>query len=92
MCFLIKKIFDDDKKYYLYDRFFVSNRNFTTENVKIFLNSWFFHQNSRFFSKYLKFQVFPGKVATLCGALAFTPPSRQRSYEGDKFPLSNSPV
>ena len=30
--FLIKK-FDDEKKSHLYDRFFVSNRNFTTENI-----------------------------------------------------------
>ena len=29
MCFLRKKIFDEDKKKYPFDRFFVSNRNFT---------------------------------------------------------------
>ena len=40
------KTFDDDKKYYLYDRFFVSKRNFTTGHVK---NSKFFVQNSRLF-------------------------------------------
>ena len=27
--FLKKKIFDDDKKFYLCDKFFVSNQNFT---------------------------------------------------------------
>ena len=75
MCFVIKKKFDVTKKIYIKDRFFVSNQNFTTEHVKV-------AQNSRFFSKFLKFQVFPGffylncqiqgfsmfpgKVATLC--------------------------
>ena len=34
MCFLIKKFYDDKKKY-LYDRLFVLNRNFTTEHNKI---------------------------------------------------------
>ena len=28
-------MFDDEKKFYLYDRFFQTNRNFTTEHVKI---------------------------------------------------------
>ena len=44
--------------FYLYDRFFDTNQNFTTEHVKIpvFIS---------FFSKFPKFQVFPGKVATL---------------------------
>ena len=32
--FFNKKTFDDDKKSYLYDKFFVSNQNFTTEDVK----------------------------------------------------------
>ena len=27
--FLSKKIFDDDKKFYLHDKFFVSNQKFT---------------------------------------------------------------
>ena len=39
------------KKSYSYDRFFVSNRKFTTENVKIIKIpdfSRFFDQNSRF--------------------------------------------
>ena len=30
---LNKKVFNDYKKKYLYDRFFVSNRNFSTEHV-----------------------------------------------------------
>ena len=58
--FFIKKNSDDDKKSYLFDRFFVSNQNFTTENVKVIKDS---------FSKFLKFQVFPGKVATLISRL-----------------------
>ena len=32
--FLNKKNFDDDKQSYLYDKFFVSNQNFTTEHDK----------------------------------------------------------
>ena len=53
--FLIKKIYDDDKIFYLYDRFFESNRNFTTEHVKIIKIPGFsgflviFVQNFRFF-------------------------------------------
>ena len=39
------------KKNYLYDRFFVSNLNFTTEHVKLL-------KFQVFFSKFLKFQVF----------------------------------
>ena len=56
MCFLIKKMFDDNKKSYLYDGFFVLNRNFTTEHDKIVKHSRFFQiffqnfSNSRFFS------------------------------------------
>ena len=52
---------------YLYDKFFVLKLNFTTEHVKIVKIPGFL----RFFSKLLKFQVFPrfsrfsGKVATL---------------------------
>ena len=42
--FFIKVNFDDDEKKHLYDRIFVSNRNYTTEHVKIVK----------------KFQVFPG--------------------------------
>ena len=42
------------KKSYLYDRFFVSNQNVTTEHVKIVKVQGF----SRFF--WVKFQVFPG--------------------------------
>ena len=45
------------KIFYLYDRFFVSNRTFTTEHVKILGFSRFFVQNSGFFAKFLKFQV-----------------------------------
>ena len=29
----MKKLFDDDKKIYLNDRFFVANQNFTVEHV-----------------------------------------------------------
>ena len=36
--------------------FFVSYQKFTTEHIKIV-------KNSIFFSKFLKFQIFPGKVA-----------------------------
>ena len=69
------------KKSYLYDRFFVSNRNFTTDYVKNIKNSRFYDQISRFFHVFFKvFQIpgyfclncrspgfsrFPGKVATL---------------------------
>ena len=35
MCFSIKKFFDDYKKIYLYDRFFVSTGSFTTYHVKV---------------------------------------------------------
>ena len=42
--------------FYLYDRFFESNRNFTTEHEKIVKIPGF----SKFFSKFPKFQVFPG--------------------------------
>ena len=49
--FLIKKTFVDDKKNYLYDRFFESNRNLTILHVKIF-------KIPGFFSKFLEFQVF----------------------------------
>ena len=40
--FFNEKNFDDDKNFYLYDRFFESNQNFTTEQVKIDKNSRFF--------------------------------------------------
>ena len=36
-------------KNYLYDRFLVSNRNFTTEHVKNVQNSRFFVHNFKFF-------------------------------------------
>ena len=42
MCFLIKKSFDDVKKTYLYDRFFFSTQNFTTEHVKLLKIPGFF--------------------------------------------------
>ena len=35
MFFFNKKIFDDEKFFYLYGRPFESNRNFTNEQVKI---------------------------------------------------------
>ena len=55
--FFNKKIFDDDKSFYLYDRFFESNQNVTTVNVKIVKIPGFF---SDFFSKFPKLQVFLG--------------------------------
>ena len=35
MCFLIIKTFDDNKKTYLHERFFVSIQNYTIDYVKI---------------------------------------------------------
>ena len=69
MCFLIKN-FKDDKIPDLYDRFFVSNWNLTTEHIKIVKNSRFFSNfsNSSFFLPKLfnsTFLRFTGKVATL---------------------------
>ena len=43
------------KKSYLYDRFFVSNQNFTTDNVKIIKNSRFFQV---IFAQTVELQVF----------------------------------
>ena len=66
--FIIKKILMMTKFFDSHDILFESNRNFTTEQVKIVKIPGFlviFVQNSRFFSKFLKFQVFLGKVATL---------------------------
>ena len=40
--FFKKKNFDDDKKFYLHDKFFVSNWNFTAKHVKIVKNSGIF--------------------------------------------------
>ena len=75
--FFNEKIFDDDK-FYLFDRFLESNQNFTTEHVEIVKIP--FVRNSRFFKFFflisqipgffffaltVKFQVFPGKVATM---------------------------
>ena len=55
------------KKSYLYDIFFVSNRNFTTEHVKIVKNSKFFQVFRS------KFQVFPGlfKISQIPGFTRF---------------------
>ena len=39
---LLKKLIDDEKTFYFFDRFFVSNQNFTTEHVKIIKNYRFF--------------------------------------------------
>ena len=59
MSFKEKQISMMTKKLHLCNRLFVSNRNFTTKHVKIV-------KNSRFFKDFCsKFQVFPGKVATL---------------------------
>ena len=55
MCFLINKKIVDDKKSYLYDKFFVSNQNFTTEKVKVDKNSRFLQV---FWSNFQVFQVF----------------------------------
>ena len=41
MCFLIKETVVITKNVYLYDRILVSNRNFTTEHLKIVKNSRF---------------------------------------------------
>ena len=35
------KFFDDNKKYYLYDRYVVSNQNFTNEHDKVTKNLGF---------------------------------------------------
>ena len=56
--FLTEKFFDDDKKSYFYDRFFVSGQKFSTEHFKI--------DN--------KLQVFPGfffKTFPIPGFLKF---------------------
>ena len=51
---------------FFYTRFFESSRNLTTKHVKIVKIPGFFRGFfSDFCSKFLKFQVFPGKVATL---------------------------
>ena len=74
MCFLLKIRFNDDKKPYLYDRYFVSNRSFTTEHVLTVINSRFFQiffkfsQNPGFYSFFLpklSSSRFRSKVATL---------------------------
>ena len=71
----MKKNFDDDKKSYLYDNFFLSNQNFATEHVK---NSRFFvfnFSNCRFFCLNCQIQGFfrlPGKVTTLLDILNFS--------------------
>ena len=52
--FFNEKTFDDDNLFYLYDKFFESNRNFTIKHVKIVKILGF----SRLFSKFPKFQVF----------------------------------
>ena len=49
-------------KFHLEDKFFVSNRNFTTYNVKIFLNSRYF---SDFYSKFQVFQGFYKNLISL---------------------------
>ena len=48
MFVLINKNFDDDKNVLFIWKFFESNRNFTTENVKIVVFLEIFVQNSRF--------------------------------------------
>ena len=63
------------KKICLYERFLVTKRNFTTKLVKIVKISGFlkiFVQNSRFFSKSLKFEVFPGFFCLNCQIPGFS--------------------
>ena len=55
MYFLTKKINDDDKKYYINDRFFVSNWNFTIEHIKIVKSFQGFSRLKKF-----KLKVFQG--------------------------------
>ena len=56
------------KIFYSYDRFSDSNRNFTTEHVKIVKTPGF----PRFFSKFLKFQVFLGYFCLNCRIPGFS--------------------
>ena len=60
------------KKIYLYDRFFVSNQNFTTEHVKIVKNSRFFVQNSRFFNVFFKNSQIPDSFCLHCQIPGFS--------------------
>ena len=60
--FLIKNIFDDDKKINLYDRLFVLDLNFTTEYFK---NSIFLLKIPGIFRFFSCFSKISGKVATL---------------------------
>ena len=60
-----KKKFDEDKKKYQLDRFFVSKLNFTTKSVKIVENSRFFQVFFYLNCQIPGFSRFPGKVATL---------------------------
>ena len=63
------------KKFFLYGRFFVSNRNFTTEYVKIVKNSRYFQgffkisQIPGFLALIVKFQGFPGNPDTFMDKL-----------------------
>ena len=55
MCFFNNFFLSDDKKYFLYDRFFMSNWNFTTEYEKNFKIPGF----SKFFGELcLKFNFY----------------------------------
>ena len=64
MCFFNIKNFNNDKKFYLYDKFFVSNQIFLTCIQKLFKIPGFsgflvvFVQNSRFFSLNCQIQGF----------------------------------
>ena len=51
-CVFDKKIFGDNKKINLHDKFFVSNQNFTTNLFKILGFSWIFND---FCSKFQDF-------------------------------------
>ena len=54
------------KKFCLYDKLFVTNRNFTIEHIKIGKNSWFFLPNFRLKKTQIPgFLRFLGEVANL---------------------------
>ena len=53
------------KDFYLYERFFVSNKNFTTEHRKII-------KNSRFFKVFFKFFQNPGFLCLNCRIPGFS--------------------
>ena len=56
MSFLIKKNWMMKKMFYFYDRFFESNRSFTTEHLEIVKTPGFFHNLSNSRSLQVKWQ------------------------------------